>query len=143
MLHNIRKRKIQEAQQKEKEKLAKQYEKEKKRKEEEKKKLEDQKRLEEEKKQQGTFYCFEIVLFIPCLELQKQIEAERKKVEKEKIERDKSPEETESVLDLDFEERRKMKFDIIENLEKRKDKNSLLDDATNQKLVNFYLLFFR
>lgn len=78
-----------------------------------------------------------------CLERQKQIEAELKKVEKEKIERNKSPEETDSVLDLDFEERRKMNFDIRENLENRKDKNSLLDDATNQKLVILIKELFR
>lgn len=40
------------------------------------------------------------------------------------------------VEDGDFEERRKKYFNVRENLENRKEKNSLLDESINVKVVS-------
>lgn len=70
------------------------------------------------------------------IELERQLEEERKALELEKQLKEAPVIESESSDDGDYMERRKMKFNIRENLENRKEKKSLLDETVDEKLVN-------
>lgn len=70
------------------------------------------------------------------IELERQLEEERKALELEKQLKEAPVIESESSDDGDYMERRKMQFNIRENLENRKEKKSLLDETVDEKLVN-------
>lgn len=76
------------------------------------------------------------------IEIQAQIEEEEKRRELERIRREKELAKMQKQHpeaepeDGDFEERRKKYFNVRENLENRKEKNSLLDESINIKVVS-------